>query len=174
MLTLYALRPVYRRNRGDAYWRRLHAYRRRLRRCHRSSLSAGRLQAEGLFYFRYGVEEFPAEELQNFLYLFAVTYHFYGLGIWLASYVAITCGRLVNRILELEFLNDFSRPQVENFIDLLRDGCVSEPVGCCAIGVYEYTDRFCDTDSVGQLDQNFFSDTGSDKVLRDVSCCICG
>ena len=35
--------------------------------------------------------------------------------------MSVGCGRLVNRVLEIEFLNDLGRPEVENLAHFLRD-----------------------------------------------------
>lgn len=74
----------------------------------RSFLSAEGLQAEGLFDFRYGVEEFPSEELEDLVHFFTITDDLYRLRVRLASHVAIACRRLIDRVLQLELLYDFA------------------------------------------------------------------
>ena len=83
--------------------------------------------------------------------------------------MAVACGRLVNRILELEFLDNARRPEVEDFRDLLRDGRIVKPLPGRSVGVDENADRTSHADGVGKLDQAFVRDSGCDKVLRYVA-----
>ena len=88
--------------------------------------------------------------------------------------MTVTCSRLVDRILELELLDNLGRAEVENLTYLLGDDCVIEAVLRCAIGIYENADRSCDTDCVSELDENFISNACCNKVLGDVTCGIGG
>ena len=130
------------------------------------------LKTERLFYGRNGIKQLPAEELENLLDLLAVTDALDSLGVRLAAHVTVTCSRLVDRVLELELLDNLGRTKVENLIYLLGDESIIEAVLCCAISVYEYTDRSCDTDCVSELDENFISDACCNKILGDVTCGI--
>ena len=79
------------------------------------------LQPESLPDVIDGVEEFPSEELEHFLHLFSVADKLHGLAVRLAPEMSIGCGRLVDRVLEIELLYDLCRSEVENLSHFLRN-----------------------------------------------------
>ncbi len=99
------------------------------------------LKAEGGLDLVDRVEVFPAEEADRTSHFFAVTYQRDGFCIWLASHVAVACSRLIDRVLELELLDDLGRAEVEDFSDLFGYLAVLEAVLGGSVGLDVDADR---------------------------------
>ena len=80
--------------------------------------------------------------------------------------MTVGCCRLVNGFFELELLDDLCRPQVENLTDFFCDKAIVKLRG--AVAVYKYAHRSCNTDGVGNLDENLVSYPCGHKVLCNV------
>ena len=96
--------------------------------------------------------------------------------------MAVSRRRLVDWVLQVEFLDDGGRTQVEKLRNLggnhrisfrCRETLKQRTVRACrAMGVYEYADWLCHADCVGDLDEHFICDAGSYHILGNISGCI--
>ena len=71
------------------------------------------------------------------LSLDTVAYHSHAFLVWCTTYMTVRCCWLIDRLLESELLDNLSRTEIEELVDLLCDVCVAKSVSCCAISVYE-------------------------------------
>ena len=126
------------------------------------------------------IEELPSEELCDLLALLAVTDYFHDILVWLSSDMSVSGSRLVDRFLQLEFLYDLCRTEVEQLGNL---GCyflIGDLVPVlvlfrCAVGICKDADRAGDPDSICHLHEKLVGNSCGYKVLGNISGCIgCG